>query len=152
MRFNIRNKFLVPMIILVMVGMGGVSIISYTLSKHALQEALTGQIKQTADTTVANMQAWVRDRTLDVTNWSMQNIFQTAMKDSFVGKSARKSSSTELGRIISEYRYYEDINIANTDGEIVAGSDKEIIGKINVAERSYFKASMQGRTHVSQVI
>ena len=51
MRFNIRNKFLVPMVILVLLGMGGSSIISYTISKNSLKTALTGQISQIADST-----------------------------------------------------------------------------------------------------
>ena len=74
MRFNIRNKFLVPMVILVLLGMGGSSIISYTISKKSLKTALTGQISQIADSTEVVMRAWVRDRTLDVANWGIQHI------------------------------------------------------------------------------
>jgi len=152
MRLNIRNKFLIPMIILVVVGMGGSSIISYTLSKSALKTALTGQIKQIADSTVVVMQSWVRDRTLDVANWSVQNVFATALKDSFVGKAARKSASLQLAHIKEDYQYYEAIGIADATGEIVASSEEEIIGKINIGDRAYFKASMNGEAHVSKVL
>ncbi len=152
MRLNIRNKFLVPMVILVIIGMGGSSIISYTLSKNALQTALTGQIKQLADSTVQIMQSWVRDRTLDVANWSVQSVFATALKDSFVGKAARKSASLQLAHMKEDYQYYEAIGIADATGDIVASSEEEIIGKIKIADRAYFQAAMQGNPYVSKVI
>ena len=152
MRFNIRNKFLVPMVILVLLGMGGSSIISYTLSKNALKTALTGQLSQIADSTETIMQSWVRDRTLDVTNWAAQSVFSTALKDSFVGKAARKSASAQLAGMKEEYQYYESIGIADANGEIVAAADEEIIGKIKIGDRAYFQDSMQGKTHVSKVI
>ena len=152
MRFNIRNKFLVPMVILVLLGMGGSSIISYTLSKNSLKTALTGQLSQIADSTETIMQSWVRDRTLDVTNWAAQSVFSTALKDSFVGKAARKSASAQLAGMKEEYQYYESIGIADANGEIVAAADEEIIGKIKIGDRAYFQDSMQGKTHVSKVI
>jgi methyl-accepting chemotaxis protein len=152
MRFNIRNKFLVPMVILVLLGMGGSSIISYTISKNSLKTALTGQITQIADSTESIMKSWVRDRTLDVANWGVQSVFSTALKDSFVGKAARKSASAQLAGMKEEYQYYESIGVADANGEIVAAADEEIIGKINIGDRAYFQESMQGKTHVSQVI
>jgi methyl-accepting chemotaxis protein len=152
MRFNIRNKFLVPMVILVLLGMGGSSIISYTLSKNSLKTALTGQISQIADSTESIMKSWVRDRTLDVANWGVQSVFSTALKDSFVGKAARKSASAQLAGMKEEYQYYESIGLADANGDIIAAADEEIIGKIKIGDRAYFQESMQGKTHVSQVI
>ena len=152
MRFNIRNKFLVPMVILVLLGMGGSSIISYTISKNSLKTALTGQISQIADSTEVVMRAWVRDRTLDVANWGVQNIFSTALKDSFVGKAARKSASAQLAGMKEDYQYYESIGLADANGEIVAAADEDIIGKINIGDHAYFQETMQGKPHVSKVI
>jgi methyl-accepting chemotaxis protein len=145
MRFNIRNKFLVPMVILVLLGMGGSSIISYTLSKNSLKTALTGQISQIADSTESIMKSWVRDRTLDVANWGVQSVFSTALKDSFVGKAARKSASAQLAGMKEEYQYYESIGLADANGDIIAAADEELSAKSKLATAPTFRNPCRAR-------
>lgn len=152
-KFNIRNKFLVPMVILVAVGMGGASIVSYLLAKGALEEALVGQIEQTAVTAVETIEAWIHDSTLDVNNWATQKVFVTALKkDSFVGKAAQKSATADLLRFKKEYMHYEAIGIADLEGNILVSTDEKVVGQISIADRLYFKQSIQGKTHISKAL
>ncbi len=140
------------MVILVIVGMGGSSVISYMISKKSLKSALTGQIHQIAGSTVDVMRSWVNDRTLDIDNWGQQNIFSSALKDSFVGKAARKSASAQLLGMNDDYKYYEAIGVADANGEIIASSDEATIGTIKINDRDYFQQAMQGETFVSGVV
>ena len=48
----------------------------------------------------------MKDRTMDVGNWSRQKLYRTALKDTFVGKAARKSASESLQKVMEEYGYY----------------------------------------------
>jgi len=140
------------MVILVIIGMGGSSIISYSLSKNALQTALTGQIDQIVDTTMVIMRSWLRDRTLDVNNLGQRNVFGTALKDSFVGKAARKSASLQLQGMKKDYPYYETMGVAATNGDVVASSEESNIGQLNINEKIYFQKAMKGETYVSTVL
>ena len=48
------------------------------------------------------------------------------------------------------YASFPVVNIAGPDGMVVAGSNKEAIGKVNIGKRAYFHDSMQGETVISE--
>ncbi len=152
MRMNLRNRFLLPMLLLIIVGMGTSTAVSYFKAKGALQEEITARLEQIADSTAKVIDAWVKDQELNVNNWSRQKMYMTAVKDSFIGKAARKSASSELEKVKKDYKYYEDICVADPSGDLVAASNPKIIGKIKVKDRAYFKASMEGKLYVSKVL
>ncbi len=152
MKLSLRNRFLIPVLLLIIGGMGASTAISYFNSKKALQEAITGQITQIAGSTTKLLSSWVRDRKLDVGNWSQQKVYQTALKDSFVGQAARKTAVGVLAALKENYTFYENLCVATPAGEIVAAADPAVVGKVNVKERDYFSSSLAGKTFVSDVI
>ena len=48
------------------------------------------------------------------------------------------------------YASFPVVNIAGPDGLVVAGSNKEAVGKVNIGKRAYFHDSMQGETVISE--
>jgi methyl-accepting chemotaxis protein len=110
------------MLALIILGMGISTTVSYYKSKGALEESITGQINQQADSTLKVMASWLRDRRLDVSSWSQQSVFGIALEDSFLGKAARKSANLQLDKFKKDYKHYENLFIANTTGDIVASS------------------------------
>jgi len=79
MNLSLRNRFLIPMLALIILGMGISTTISYYKSKSALEEEITGQINQQVDSTLKVMVSWLRDRKLDISNWSQQSVFGIAL-------------------------------------------------------------------------
>ena len=152
MKMNLRNRFLIPMLLLIISGMGISTAVSYFKAKDALQKEITGQIEQLADSSLKVLSAWIGDRKLDMANWSRQKVYETAVNDSFVGKAARKSADAELVKLKEDYSYYEEICLADTKGNLVAASNKDLAGKLTVDERSYFKAAIEGTLFVSEVM
>ncbi|MDM8523644.1 methyl-accepting chemotaxis protein [Desulfococcaceae bacterium HSG8] len=152
MKLSLRNRFLIPTIVLILMGTGISSAISHFKSRNALIEAMTAQVRQLADSTAQSVSSWVRDRKLDVKSWSQQNIYQMSLKKTFMGKKARKSANDYLSRLKQDYPYYESLNIADMNGEIISSSDTELIGKNNVADRGYFKEAVAGKIFVSDII
>lgn len=47
------------------------------------------------------------------------------------------------------YKAFPVVNIAGPDGLVVAGSNKDAVGKVNVGKRAYFQASLKGETVIS---
>ncbi len=152
MNFNIRNKFLVPTILLITIGMGGAAAISYVKSKNALTAALLHNIEQQTDSVVAILHSWIKDRKLDLKSWSSEEVYVKALTTSIIGKAARVTANEKLGRLKADYGYYEDISLVNTDGLTIASNNDAVIGKMNVGDRPYFKAAMAGEVFVSDVI
>jgi len=151
MKLTLKNKFLLPTLALVIFGMGLSGVISHSLSRSALKSVITDQIEHIADTTIKNMDAWLKDRTLDVRSWSRQKVYKTALKDTFVGKAARNSANLNMGLLKDEYKYYENICLADLEGEVVAAANTAAIGKVKVADREYFQAALKGQLLISDV-
>ncbi len=146
---NIRNKFLMPTIALIILGMGVAASVSYVKSKNALSASLFDTIQQRAVSTASSLGSWIRDRKLDLKSWSSEEIYVKATKPSIIGKAARVSANQKLARLKSDYGYYEDLFLADESGAIIASSNKATIGKINVKDRAYFKSAMGGNAFVS---
>ncbi len=70
MNRSLKNKLLVPMVALIIVGMAGLSVLSYFKAKNALVIAITNQVAQITESTSEIMAIWIKDRKLEVKNWS----------------------------------------------------------------------------------
>ena len=152
MRMSLKNRFLIPTIALIILGMGLSAVISSVWSGKALKRAITDQIAGVTDSTVNVIDSWINDRMLDVNSWSRQKVYQTALQDSFVGMATRKSANRSLAQIKDEYKYYENICLVNTAGDIVSAADSAVIGNENVIDRSYFQQSLNGQPFISDVM
>ena len=139
------------MALLIVLGMGISTAVSYFKAKKALEDAIVSQIEQLKHATIKVTDKWIKDQELNVSNWSRQKMYAAAMKDSFIGKAARKSANADLAKAKVDYRYYEDICVANEAGVLVSASSEKILTKINVKDRAYFKASMEGNGYISKV-
>lgn len=149
---SIKSKILVPIILLIVLGMGLIAYISYSRSSSALEDVLIENLQQHTDSTITILQSWLKDRKLDLATWSEQKIYATSVKDSFMGKAARKMANVQLAKLKEEYGYYEEICLANPAGEIVAASREEILGKFKVDDRDYFASAMAGDISVSDAV
>ncbi len=151
MKFGLKTKFLVPVISLIIIGMGISASISYFRARTALQEAFNGQMNQLVDSTLKFAESWAKDRKSDINLLSQQNIFNTALKDSFVGKAARKSAGIWLRQYKEGYQYYENIYLADATGEIIAASAEDSMTNMNVKDQLYFQKAMKGDFVTSEV-
>ena len=152
MKLSLRNRFMVPTLMLIVLGMGLLGIISYYKASNALETAITKQIEQTSRTSLDLLKSWTRDRTLDVASWSRQQLFQTSLKDSFVGKAARKTASGQLLKLKEDFGYYENIILIDTQGQVVAASDEAIIENLSVSGDTYFSEALAGKDYVSKIV
>ena len=153
MKLNFKQKIVLPVLLLITIGLAASGIISYSKSKTALQNSISSQIKETTHSTLSVLDSFVEDRFQDVASWSTQDIFQTALKKTFSGKAARKKTSRMLQDLQESYGYYEAINLVDPSGQLIASSlPPEIMDKLNVADRDYFKEAMNGEHTLSKLL
>ena len=151
MRLSLRNRFLLPTLGLIVLGLGISTAASYYQAETALSNAIKQQMSQTCSSVVQLLKAWVGDRMLDMGTWSRDHMYQNAVQDSFVGKAARKSADQALADLRQSYDYYDDISLTNAQGLVIASSNPKVRGKISVGDRDYFKQAMAGKVNMSQV-
>jgi len=152
MQLNFKQKIVLPVLILIVIGMAGSSIISYSKSKKALEDSISNQINGITESTVSMMDTWTEDRFLDTITWSKLEVLQTALKQTFVGKASRKKVSQMFLEWKNSYPYYEDIGLAEPSGKLVATSGSDVVGEIDVSDREYFKKAMNGEVHLSKIL
>ncbi|MBR9981927.1 MAG: methyl-accepting chemotaxis protein [Desulfatitalea sp.] len=138
-KLKLRNKFLIPTVLLILIGMGVSATISYVSSRDTLTATLVEDLKQTASLTARMLDSWFRDRQLDVQSWSHQRVYLQAVQDSFMGRAARTSANDQLAGLSGSYGYYQNICLADQNGNVVAAADMEIVRNLNVKEEGFFK-------------
>jgi methyl-accepting chemotaxis protein len=150
-KMNIRNKFMIPTILLIILGMGVSATISYIKSKKALSDALLDNIEQRAGSAATNLQSWLKDRQLDLKSWSHEEIYAKSMMVSIIGKAARVTANEKLAQLYADYGYYEDLILLDENGAVIAANEAANVGKFNLKDRQYFKEAMGGKVFVSDV-
>ena len=152
MKLSLRNRFLIPTLVLIISGLFVSITISYVKSKDAIVDAITQQLVLLTDSTERTLVAWINDRKLDIKSWSGNNDFQKAFEDSFVGMAARMASNRQLAGLKQDYGYYEDINLADASGLISASSNLDIVKNLNIKDRGYFQEALKGNLFLSDVL
>ncbi len=151
MKLNLRNRFMIPTLALIIIGMGVTVAISYDQSKRALRNAITSQVVQLAESSVKNMDTWIDDRMLDIKHWSNQQIYQMAIQEGDLDRNFNKTANEALFHLREEYPYYIHISLADRNGEIMASSLKDAVGK-SIADCGYFKNSLDEGIAVSNMV
>lgn len=152
MNLSLRNKILLPVLALIVLGMGISTIVSYVQAKKAVENELNAQLGQITESSLTSLSSWVGDRKLDVSNWSGEELYVKAMTQGLMGQAAKRSANERMAHLQNAYQYYANIFLADQSGEVIAGSDPESVGNINIGDRSYFKTSIQGEDAISEVI
>ena len=152
LQMSIRNKILLPVVGLIVIGLGLSIGISYYKSSQALERVLVDQIDKFASNTAAGYEDAFANIKKDVQTWSMQNDFKNSLKDTFVGKAARKDANEIFKTLLSKFKIIEGIYLTDAKGDVIAGSNPELVGKVNISDRNYFEPTLKGETYISKVV
>ena len=152
MKFGLREKILLPVVLFIAAGMGSAWFYSYISSTKTVKDEIASVLNREVKLTVKLMDNWLDQRKIDFFTWGLQTVFSEALVETgYYGKSAAKGASTVLSGLETGYAYFDTLFLADRSGRLVSGSHGETIG-FNIADREYFKTSLKGETAVSNVI
>jgi methyl-accepting chemotaxis protein len=152
MKLNLTNKFLFPTIALIIIGMTASAMMSYFSSKQAIEDMAANEIRRVADSASNHLMSWFKFIQLNMSSWSEEMPFKTAVLDTFLGESARETASERLLKIKEDYGMFDQLILFNTAGEAIAAADPNVIGKVNVSDREFFQESLKGNVFISDVL
>ena len=150
MKLGLRNKLLLPTVMVMICGMAVATVVSHINSKKALEKTITDQITGIVETTATLVNTWVKRTRMDMESWSTNQAYVSAVQDSFRGKAARKASSSQLASLKEGYTFYESISLADEKGHVVSSSDPELLDT-DVSDTSYFREATAGTAAFSPV-
>lgn len=149
MHLNLKYKFLIPTLLIIVLGMGTISVFAHYKAKSALTHTIKDEIENVAVTTVNSMSTWICDRKLDIGHWSRQGVYRKALLPSFLGSAARDFAAAQLQRIKKDYGYYKNIVLADAAGNIVAAADNALKIRLDADRDIFFREALQGNTYLS---
>ncbi len=152
MRLKIREKFLFPTIILLVIGMSIAGYVSYRIARNALAESVLSEKTQLVKSTNNMLKSWLDTMVITLQSWRVDDLFARSLDGSVEGQAAREAANAKLVNYVKSYGCFETLNVVNKAGDIVASSEQSIIGKINLADRAYFGESMNGKTAVTDAL
>jgi len=151
MKLSLKNKFMIPTILLLTVMASSISSTSYFIAKYTLTEKAQQQVRDTSIHITKQISIWLKERASDIEGYSNIQTFIDASSDNSL--TLREEASKLLDKNWQgNSEYYELIGIADTNGDLVASSGESYKKKINVKERSYFAQSIKGEKSFSEVI
>ena len=113
---SVRYKFLLPALVFVIAGFSISTFFAYKSSKNALNTAVQAQLKMIADSKTEYLDSWIHRAELDFNAWTENKAFINSTQDTFIGRAARKSSNRQLAELLKAYKYYDSLNIADSNG------------------------------------
>lgn len=151
MKLSIRNKFMIPVVVLIAVSFMISTLIAYYQSKKVLIHQIEEQINGISEGQVRLIDSWVGERISVVENQGRNNVTQLALEEA-EGIFAREELSKNMANIVENSGFVELMGLASPDGNIIASSNVDIINKINIKDRDYFKKAITGKVSVSDVL
>ena len=151
MKLTIRSKFLIPVVVLMVISSGISTGIAYYQSEAILVHQIEEEINQISDGQVRLIDSWLEERIDTVENYARTSLVQNSM-DEAQGILARDELSIDMENSANNSDFVELYGLIDSQGEIIASSNAGAIGKINVADRSYFKKAMSGDLAISEAI
>ncbi len=151
MKWNLKNRFLLPTLVTIVIGMVFLGVFFYVRTHSVFSRVIQHELQQLAMANVAHMSQWIRDRQVDIESWGRQQLYLKALADTPAGRTTRTFVDRQLKKIRQDYGYYENIVLADRNGTCIAMADPKGMRENRVSQYPYFKAAMEGRSHVSSM-
>ena len=145
---TLRKQFLIPCMLVLAFGLGGLSYWGYKNTNNAVQVSVSGQLQQATQGLATSGSGWFADRRMDVTGWAADPLYAKSLLSTFVGRATRRAANERLAMIKAGYEYYETIGLVDLTGTVVASSDESQLRE-NMSGRDFFSARASGKAFLS---
>ncbi|MCP4692693.1 MAG: response regulator [Desulfobacterales bacterium] len=153
MKPRLREKLLIPVVLVIIAGMAMVITHSYISSTDAIQKEVGRSLTREVRLTARLMDEWLISRKTDLSTWSFQQVLVEALTESgYYGKSAREGAAEFLASLEEGYPYYDLLFLMDPGGRLRVLSHQADLSNVIVTDRGYFKKAMTGALTISDVI
>lgn len=153
MKWNLTKRIVVPSVAIVLACTLSISLVSFLMGRKVLHQVTQDQLGQLCGSSMAQVESWLDGQRLNLLHWAgAPNVVNALGTEAASAATARNETSSELAQAKKLYGFLEDVHLADTKGLTMASSNPESINKLSVADRSYFKEAVTGKTLVSEVL
>ena len=148
MNWNLRNKLLLPIVGLILLGCLFLSYLSYSIGSSALRASIANDARGEAQGLADVLELVVSGATLDAKTMASRSVVKELLAN-HGGDTKEQVAGTEvlLQRILSQRPLYQTMGIIAPDGTTVACTETKFRG-INFKDRPFFQKAIKGETNV----
>ncbi|MDI1247479.1 MAG: cache domain-containing protein, partial [Lacunisphaera sp.] len=152
MNWNLRNRILVPTAALLILVIIAISAVSFWMGRSSMEVALDQQLDQIGSSGIRQVDSWIDGQRQNVAHWAAQPHVLTALGQTPESGAARSVLNGELAHALQTYGFFANLQLVDLNGDTLSSSNPESVGKLNVADRQYFKEAAAGKPAVSEVL
>lgn len=150
MRLGLREKFMIPVVICAVVIMTSLSLIAYMKSKTSIEALIKAQAQLSSRSVADRIDTWITERKQDVFAVSHESVFRETLYTKAPANVAR--SNMRMDQIRETVSGFKQVALIGKAGNVIASTDKNQIGQINLTDRDYFQKAMTGEVAVGSVM
>ncbi|WP_300675183.1 methyl-accepting chemotaxis protein [Desulfoluna sp.] len=147
---KLKVKFLIPVLGIILVGLLSITTLGYVSAKKALEQSVHTQLTVLTEATSEVLGKFIRDNRNLLHYWASDPLYTqlAETQDRF----SAQAVNDKFSRIITTFPSIENIFLTLPDGTIMASALNGVAGKVNIADRPYFKETLKGHPFTSQVL
>jgi methyl-accepting chemotaxis protein len=151
MKMNLRNRFLIPTALALLLAFGLYLGITTHKTGQALETAVHQEMGNLNTMVLTQVDSWMSHRDQDVARWAELPQIRKAV--GAAGSGAAMEAEILLKKIEAHTSDYEGIHLVGPDGLSVASSVEGMTGTLNIKDRDYFQECMRtGQVSISKAL
>ncbi|MGE4292357.1 MAG: methyl-accepting chemotaxis protein [Desulfovibrio sp.] len=145
---KVRGKLLLPILSVVFLGILGLLLFTYMESSALLEKEIGNGIQRESEAASRAMQEWIEGRKRDMQNWARNSGYLRFLEGD---EDAFPEAMRTLSGKLTDFSYYEAVNLLDSSGKVVAGGEQATVG-IDLADREYFQQAVKGEVVISEAL
>lgn len=169
MAFRLRTKISLPILLVITVGLGAITVLAYRTAFGALERSYNQLQLETARSIARQADGWISERVGDLrvaaANPLVTELLSqpeegpSAVDPGGAGESPGGASAFDveevneaLTLVRDAYGVFATVGVLDRNGIARAHSDRTQVGTLDLSMRDYFEAGMRGETTLSDVV
>lgn len=151
---SLRYKILLPILALVIIGMGITSYLSAHRTSNIIHEMAISQLETLTGNLAHQVSSWIKDIRIDLSIQAQTEAYQTCllMDDADDNDIYITQANNKLKEFSDRYGIYQPVFLVNKQGLVIASTATHEIGKTNLSDRDYFKQAILGQANISKIL
>ncbi|GFK92585.1 Sporulation kinase E [Fundidesulfovibrio magnetotacticus] len=137
------RRYLAPIVTVLFIGMVLSTALTYVHTRSSVESMALAQMSQTLWFIDRELTEKAEDIKASAAVWSQEEVFLLALRESYLGRSAREAASRRMEDRVRLHGYSRAF-VATADGNVIASSDPRAVGNVYVGDRAYFRRVMEG--------
>ncbi|MGM0418757.1 MAG: methyl-accepting chemotaxis protein [Thermodesulfobacteriota bacterium] len=149
MKLKLRERLLLPILGLIILGMGITIVTSNKYSKAAISETTENSMIQTVENIRNAFDSWLLKQETVIDTMTSIKIFSQACRSGFAGRAKRTAANKILANFKKDHAGFESIFLADLNGDVVASSNESMIDNKNISQQQSFKNALEENSTIS---